>query len=139
MRTSVTVFALLALLAQVVGCASTRMVLAADEMAQQDRELAAIKGRRIYWYTLTDGTQHAFRGFVRPTAGGDLLIFRPVVLQPTESTPEDEGSFTLPRRDVATLQVEKINKVRTALLAVGVPAALLFTLAATHHPQPVGW
>ena len=118
-------FATLALAAQFLGCASTRMVPVAGESAEQGP--AARKSLRIAGYTTLDGTQHSFSGFVRPTAEGDQLVFKPIVRRPTESSPEAERSVTLPRHDVAMLQVREINKVRTSLL-VGASSAVVYIL-----------
>ena len=122
----------LALATQLVGCASTRLVQVSGEGARP-------QGLRIAGYTLADGTLHTFRGVVRPSADGDQLVFRPTILRPTESGPEAEKSFTLPRQDVASLRVEKMDKVRAALLAVGVSGALLFALIATDEDRSLTW
>jgi hypothetical protein len=127
-------FVMLALAAQLAGCASTRMVQVAG--GTTERGPVPPKGLRIMGYTMADGTQHAFRGVVRPSAQGEQLIFKPVVPRPTESVPEAERSFTLPRGDVATLQVVRVNRVRTALL-VGMSTAVVLVLTAEHGGQIV--
>ena len=115
----------LAIVAQLLGCASTRMVPIAEGFSEQGQ--AGRKSLRIAGYTMADGTEHSFSGFVRPAAGGDQLVFKPLVKRPTESTPEAERSFTLPRQDVAKVEVREINKVRTAVL-VGASSALVYII-----------
>lgn len=121
---------MLALAAQLLGCASTRMVQVAG--GTTERGPVPPKGLRITGYTKADGTQHTFRGIVRPAARGEQLTFKPVVPRPTESAPEAERSFTLPRRNVATLQVVRVNRVRTALL-VGISVAAVLAWTAQQH------
>jgi hypothetical protein len=102
---------LVAFTAQLVGCASTRIIPAEAELSNLKRAKDH-RGMRIAGYTTADGVQHPFWGFVQPIAD-DRLSFERAPARSTESIPEAERSFTLPRQDVTAFQIDEIDKGRT--------------------------